>query len=260
MTINYPLLEKLGLLAQSATPENLGDVLENIIAARSEINDPETSLIAETLLTEFRGAAAGADEGWKLFANPVLLDRALTDSEIIQLVSVERSLHELCFRCESLNETARKGWGGSSAVRFHMNSIFHYISSMFLVDKSKPSHAGLPMGGTVIRALEPLGLAYLLRRIDACLQRPLEDKTFGDTVLLLRHSHLVHGDFSVEKIEYLIEQTQMRGKEQQIKFTEQIWDLFYEFLFLDLKLKSIFTALPLDFTQIALRYLKAQQK
>jgi hypothetical protein len=256
MAINYKILDDLLDQVRSANPNNIGDVLLNIMQIRSGIDDMATSLIAETMLTQFRGMVAGAGEGWKLFAQPVLPNRIITDAEIIQHASVERALHELCYGFESLNIQAGTGWGGSSAVRFHLNSIYHFLSSMFLVDKSKPSHSGLPMGGTVIRALHPVGLAALLDRIDALFDSALGERTFGETVLLLRHSHLVHGDFSVAKIEYLIQETRMRENAQQLRLNQLLWDLFYEILLLDLRLKAIFSNLDINFVEVATRFMK----
>lgn len=165
----------------------------------------------------------------------------------------------MCYCCERINEAANITWGGSSGVRFYMNSIYHYVSSMFLVDASKPSHKDLPMGGTLIRALHPIGLGYLLDPIKMVLEEPFGERTFGETNLHLRHIHLVHGDFSLGRIEHLIEQTQMRDPIQQERFASLIRDLFYELLRLDLILLAMMTAPNVDFLQIVARYLKGRQ-
>lgn len=215
MVIQNLILEELTRLVKNPIGEDLGDILIKVIEIRSRINDKATSMLAETLLINFRGQVARAEIGQPLFISPDLPNRDLTDLESLQLIGVERALYELCFCFENLEYASAFTWGGSTPTRFYLNSVYHYVSSMFLIDTSKSSHKNLPMGGTVIRALDSIGLSDLLNPIDKILQKQNGDKGFGESILLLRHSHLVHGDFSPTRIEYLIDSTQMRNQDQQ---------------------------------------------
>lgn len=260
MMIDYQQIDRLLELIKTSNPDNLGDVFAQAIEIRTQLDDV-SKRFAEIPLTELRRLASQAEIGWKLFLNPQLPTHTLSDKEIIQLIGVERALHELCYCCERIEEASVITWGGSSPTRFYLNSIYHYVSSMFLVDRSKKTHKNLPMGGTVIRAFTPIGLSNLLKPIDKVLKEPLgKDINFGDAVLLLRHSHLVHGDFSPERFEYLVAQTEMRDRKQQQRLAALVWDLFYQLLLLDLRLVSLFTAINVNITEILIRYLVNTKK
>jgi len=248
-------LSKLSELLVDPSPDNLGDIFEKAVEIRTKIGTVPKS-IAEFQLTKLRGMVSRAELGWKLFSQPLLPTRTLSDIEILQLISVEGALRELCYCCERLEEAAAITWGGSSPTRFYINSIYHYVSSMFLVDTSKKTHKNLPMGGTIIRALAPIGLTELLDPINEVLQQPFgKNINFGDTILLLRHSHLVHGDFSPERIEYLNAQTGIRDALQQQRLADLIWDLFYQLILLDLKLIAVLTTSKPNVIEIINLYL-----
>jgi hypothetical protein len=255
VAINYHQIENLLVVASTATQDNLGDVLEKVIKIRSKISNKATNIFAESILRDFRSLVANAKPGWKLFNSPRLPDKDLNDIECLQLWGVEEALHELCFCFENLEWASTLTGERSTGTRFYLNSIYHYISSMFLVDTSKPSHEGLPMGGTVIKALHPLGIADLLEPINGLLQKQHGGKTIGETVLLLRHSHLVHGDFSPHRVEYIIESTQMRNPQQSENFTNLLWDLFYQLQLFRLKILAIFTHMKIDFIKVISRYI-----
>jgi hypothetical protein len=256
MTDPSPHLERIRTLVVSAGPQNVGDSLDEALRARAQLSDPLARMVAETMLAPLRGLAARADVGWRVFSANQQLPRPLDDVELLQLVSLERALHELCYACESVELAAATSWGGSSPTRFYLNSIYHYISSMFLVDTSSPRQKNLPSGGTAIRALHPMGLDSLLDPIAALLSEPLTSQiSFGDTILRLRHSYLVHGDFSPRRIEYLIAQSEMRSPEQIERFASLIWDLFYQIILLRLRIIALFTHNALLIEPAMLRYL-----
>lgn len=255
MTIDYQRIDKLVSLSRNANPDNLGDTFAQAVKVRSKIDDLSKE-IAEIPLGKLRRLASHAEIGWKLFSAPQLPTHTLSDKETLQIVGVERALHELCYCCERLEEASFLTWGGSSPTRFYLNSIYYYVSSMFLIDTSNKSHNGLPMGGTVIRAFTPIGLTNLLDPINQALQQPLgKDISFGKTVLLLRHSHLVHGDFSPDRFEYLVARTEMRDPRQQERLASLVWDLFYQLILLDLKIIAILTAANVNFAEVVVRYL-----
>jgi hypothetical protein len=253
-TNQQQLLHKLNDLVESATPDNLGDIFARAIETRGQIKGAY-QYQAEFSLTELRSFASQAEIGWKLFSEPIVPNRVLSDRGILQIVGVERAVHELCYCFERIEQVATLTWGGSSPSRFYLNSIYHYVSSMFLIDTSKKTHKDLPMGGTVIRALSPMGLSDLLSPIKKVLQQPLGDVSFGDAVLKLRHSHLVHGDFSPERFEYLVAESEMRIPEQQEKLSAIAWDLFYELILLNLKLIAVLTASNANIEEVIVRYI-----
>ena len=252
------LLNRILALVSLALPENIGDSFTQALDLRARLADPRTRMTAETVLAPLRGMAARADVGWPLFASQQVLPRPLDDVEILQLVALERALHELCYACESVEISAATSWGGSTSTRFSLNGIYHYVASMFLVDTSSPKQKDLPSGGSAVRALHPMGLAPLLDPILVLLSESLTPKiTFGDTILRLRHSYLVHGDFSPRRVEYLIAQSEMRSPEQIERFASLIWDLFYRVILLRLRILALFTHNGIKVEPALMRYLRA---
>lgn len=242
----------------SARPGNIGDILIEVIAIRKRINEPLALMAAETMLVELRSMAAGAVLGWRIFSERQSLPRPIGDTEVLQLITLERALHELCYACESVEFSSALGWGGSTSTRFYLNGIYHYVSSMFLLDTSSPRQKDLPSGGTVIRALYPLELGHLVDPVIQVLSQPLSPQiTFGETILRLRHSYLVHGDFSPRRLEYLIAQSEIRIPDQAERFASLIWDLFYEIILLRLRIISLFTHEHIDVDRAIERYLSS---
>ena len=106
-------------------------------------------------------------------------------------------------------------------------------------------------------ALHTMGLDSLLKPINIVLDKPLShNRSFGDAILLFRHSHLVHGNFSPENIEYLVQQTEMRNPKQQMRLSELIWELFNQLVLLDLQIMATLTALKVDIEVIVIKYMK----
>lgn len=73
---------------------------------------------------------------------------------------------------------------GSSAVRFHMNSLYHYIASWFLLDG----------GGYLEVGLKGLGFENRLQLIAKRLSRRIGNATLGDLIRIHRNKFLVHND------------------------------------------------------------------
>lgn len=107
-------------------------------------------------------------------------------------------------------------------------------------------------------AMNPLGLSSLVEPIKDVLKEPFGDITFGDAILNLRHSHLVHGDFSPERIEYLVRQTQMRNPMQQERFAQLVWKLFHRLLILNLKILSLMASTGNDIGAVLMRYVESK--
>ena len=251
-------VDKISSLVGTANPDNLGDVFGDAIRIRATITNDFALRFSEIPMKTFRAMASRASFDWPLFASPVLPKRQLSDNEILQLIGLEFALHELGYCCERLQEAADITWGGSSPTRFYLNGIYYYVTSLFLVDKTKPSHTGLPMGGTVVMALHPMGLSDFLEPVDKILARQFgKENSLGDAIRKLRNTHLVHGDFSPEQLEKLVADTQMRDPGQQERLAANIWDLFHEVLLLDLRIVAILSKVNADIPAIMGRYVAA---
>ncbi len=256
MTKDFEVLQNIETMQSLITNDNLGDLLSQCINERHKITNPINLLIADTNLSVIRGFAARADSGNRYFRNIQNPSHQLTDDEVIQLISLERSLHEICFGFERLEEISHSSHGNSTPIRFFINSIYNYLSSMFLIDKDKPSHKGLEAGGSIILVLHPLGLQNLLIPIYSIFNKELvKGFSLGDLVLKIRHSFIVHGKFSPNSIEYVVQQTNLRNPKQQILTTTLLWDVFYQLLLLRLQILSIFFNLEINFDQLMSNYL-----
>lgn len=251
-------VDRISTLVRAVTPDNLGDVFMEVIHIRGKIKDEPALHLSEIPLKQLREMASRAPLGWPLFANPLMPSKTLNDNEILQLIGLEMSLHELGYCCDKLEWAASITSGFSSPSRFYLNGIYYYVTSLFIVDKHKPNHLGLPMGGAVIRVLHPLGLSSLLTPIDTILTRSFsKGNTLRDIIQKRRNKQLVHGDFSPENLEALVVDTEMRDANQQERLASSIWDLFYEILFLDLRIIAILTRLNPDIPAIIVRYVAA---
>ena len=261
MTNDAKLLEDIGRVIQSATPDNLGDKFIDVISLRKQFLDPFSLSLAEAALKNLRILVVQSEIGWPLFKSPILPKRNLNDLEIIQLIALESALNELCYCCEMVEYSSVITWGGATPTRFYLNGFYHYTSAMFLIDAKKDSHKNLTMGGTAILALSPLGLSGFLDPIKVILLTPLGGGySFGEAILRVRNRYLVHGDFSPERIEDFVTETQMRTKIQQEKFSALVWDLFYEVLLLELRIKAIMTIIHPNYLQLISRYLLSTTK
>lgn len=249
---------RISKLSEEATQENLGDQLSKALKIFSQITDPPIREFSEIPLSNLRFMASGAEIGWRLFTRPIRPNKNFADIEIIQLMGLERALHELSYAFEMVEKSAEEGWGGSSRTRFYLNSIYHYVSALLLIDTSKKTHLGLPMGGTIIRALHPLGIDKILKPVKAVLDRPLSTNfDFGEAILKRRHSYLVHGTFSPEEIEYLVSDTQMRDLDQQKLFRDYSWDLFYQIVLLRLHVLSMLSSIDAQIKDVISRYVSS---
>jgi len=217
-------------------------------------------MFAEESMKELRTRAARSDYHDICFQNPPKFPHNISDFEFLQLVRIEMTIHELCYCCEMIDKSASITSGGSSSTRFYLNGFYHYTSSLFLVDMSKKTHRGLPMGGTVIRALNPMGLSELLNPIKNIFDMAQGDTTFGNTILNIRHSDLVHGDFSFKRVEYLINQSKVRDSNQHELFNHHIWLLFHNLIVLHLQLNSLVSSSGKDFEKVVYHYVLEQER
>ena len=251
-TIRLTELEDLLQLIKTTA---IGDLLTAAIVIFEDLKDPDAIYVAEEAMHIFRKFINASQPNERLFSKPPFLPRDIADTEFIQLVRVDMAVHELCYCCEMVQASAEETSGGSTPTRFYLNGIYNYISSLFLIDRSKPTHKNLPMGGTVIRALFPLGLDHLLIPIKTILDEPFGEISFGKTILTLRHGDLVHGDFTITRSENLIKQTQFRSPLQQEKFAHLVWRFLHRLFLLHLNLLALISASGKDFGEVASNYL-----
>jgi hypothetical protein len=254
---DFEVLLKIDFIQSQIDKNYLGNLLIECTKERNKIINPFNQKLAESKLAIIRGYAARADYGYKYFANTVRPIRDLHDEEIIQLATLGRAIHEICFGFEKLEESANLTDGGSTPVRFYINSIYHYLSSMFLIDKSNDSHKKLGNGGSVIFVLEPIGLRDLIRPINDIFNSDLAPGVkFGDLILKVRHSFLVHGKFYPSSTEYIVQQTNLRDPKQQERNTALLWDVFYQLLVFRLRILDVFHEMEIDYEAVGLRYLE----
>jgi hypothetical protein len=251
-------LQLIGDLLENTSNRPIGDLLIGATQIFEEIEETLTRYVAEEAMRGIRSLASRADPSTPLFSKPMKMDQSISDLEYLQLMRIQWAIHELCYACEMVQTASIVTWGGSTPTRLYLNAIYHYTSSLFLVDTSKPTHKDLPLGGTVIRALHPLSLDDLLDPIKEILEEPFGEITYGDAILKLRHSDLVHGDFSPERVEYLVEMTEMRNPMQQEHFAELTWRMFHRLLILNLKLMAYLESTGMDAGAVTLRYALAQ--
>lgn len=162
---DFARLNALLEILKSLKTRPIGDVLTSAIEVFDGIETPMCRELAEGAMRTIRSIASRAQPTDKVFENPPRAPREFTDKELIQLLLISRAIHELCYCCESIQEVTEITWGGSTPTGFYLDSMYHMVSSLFLIDTSKPTHKNLPMGGTAIRALHPMGMGNMLEPI-----------------------------------------------------------------------------------------------
>jgi hypothetical protein len=249
------LLNQILALTLTATPDNVGEVYEKAIDISAMVSDPFSHHRAEQYVSQIRGLARKADIGWKLFHESPSLSRTLTDEEIIQILTLISTLHTFCYGAERLDEASSVTGPDSTPVRFYINSLYHYIAALYLLQKGED-----PIGGMVYKTLSPLGLTDLLDPIKATLKEPMEEGiSFGETIRKIRNDFLVHGVFSPEDTAAIVSQTRLRDLTQVLKLADLIWELFNRTFVLKLRLISLLTALDINVEELTNRYLEAIQ-
>jgi hypothetical protein len=246
------ILEEILKLVQITSKQNVGDTYEKALAFFDCIKDAPTRETSEYLISQIRNIARNADIGWKIFSSPPEIKKTLSDDEQIQLLVIISTLHEFCYGAERLDEISFLTGSVSTPIRFYINSLYHFIATLYLLDKGNS-----PMGGMVYKTLAPMGFAPLLSRIQTVLEKPLEsDTSFGETIRKIRNDFLVHGTFSPNSISSLMSKTQLSNQSQQIKLAELIWELFNHSFILKLRLFSILTFSETDPIKLMEKYLQ----
>ncbi len=195
------LYHKLKKLCEECSTENIGDKLYEAIGLLSRIDNPNDLELAEIYMNDIRVYATRAEMGWKLFDNPIIPEKELSDEVVMQLFGAERMLHELCYGFDMVERAAQITSGGETPTRFYLNSIYNYIYALFIVDAKKSSHKKLPMGGTVIKVLFPISLEEWLIPIKNILDKTYGRKKFGESIANIRSDYLVHGELTPRNLD-----------------------------------------------------------
>ena len=103
-----------------------------------------------------------AEIGGMVFSSPPIISRDISDDEARQFIAIIGSLQEIIYCFERVDEASAQTFPYAAPVRFYVNSIFHYVSALFLLDYKKNKKLGFPRPGTVIKVLHPLELKILL--------------------------------------------------------------------------------------------------
>ena len=251
MTTDNEFIERVRLLSLTTNPNNVGDVYVQVANIYSELTTEDARLFAEQYIDQIRSIARNADIGWQPFSTPAKPARALSDEEQVQILAMISTLRTFCYGMERLNEVSLATGPDSPPVRFYINSIYHHIAAFYLIDKGKD-----PLGGTIYKTLEPMGLSSLLEPISLVLNKPMEgDITFGETIRNIRNDFLVHGSFSPIEIASVVKKTQLHDLRQKVRLSNLLWELFNQSFILKLKLISIVTNLNIDLAELMTRYI-----
>ena len=235
-------LELLNQIVKNLNHEIIGDAMERAIVIQTAIVDPVTRAESENRLDFIRDYARNAAIGWIIYKEPIKVEAALSDNQIWQLLGLMGTLLELNYCFERIEEVTLFTFVNSAPVRFYVNGIFHYITTLFLLDLKQNRHMKLPYPGTVVKVLDPLGLSQLLDPIYKVLNRSFGRETsYGGTILKNRNKQFVHGSFSPENIQDLVEDTNIFDEHQKVRFMQNHWDLYNRLIVLRLQIISILT-------------------
>lgn len=245
------ILAEILELTYSITPDNIGDVYVKAANLYARISSENNRELGEDYVSKIRSLARKADVGWKLFGVPPKPSNKLSEEEYIQIATLISNLHGFCYGVERLDEASFVTGPNSPPVRFYINSLYHYISALFLLDREDNE-----MGGTVYKTLVPMGLSKLLTPIRHILDLPMGDGiSFGETIRRIRNKFLVHGTFSPSDIANVVKQTHLREMDQRLRLTNLIWNLFNQVFILKLQLLSLLTSADVNINEMACRYI-----
>jgi hypothetical protein len=250
------LLRQIYALATAVNSDNVGDAYAQAVALQQQIKGASNVHRAEQLIAQIRAIARDAEIGWKVFTVPPTAPRPLTEDEQLQLVTLIATLHTFCYGAERIDEASAATWPGSTPVRFYINSLYHYIAALYLLERG-----GDPIGGMVFKALAPMGLSALLDPVKAVLEKPMEGGVnFGETIRQLRNGFLVHGTFSPDDVASVVNTTKLRNTTQVMRLTSLIWELFNQSFILELQLIALLSASGTDIEKLVKNHVAKASK
>lgn len=248
--MDNPDLQNLAQLALNANQSNIGDSFTEAIKLRTTIGESNEVIEADFYMAILLKLARDAEIGWKVFASAPATSNPLSDFEATQLIGMLGTLHELMYCYERVNEASVITWSQSTPVRLYVNSIFHYVSALFLLDWKQNKTQGFPSPGTAIKALFPLGLENLLDPVYQILNSPFGTTTFGETIRRVRNGQFVHGTFSYDDIKQIASETSIHDIGQKFIFNLYQFRLFEQIVIIKLKIISVLTAAEVDVDQL----------
>lgn len=235
-------LTELSKILNTINKDNVGDAMVRASLIRSLIADTNIRIKADQTLDSIRSFARSADIGWKIFKTPIDLEIPLSETSAWQIIAMVGTLMELYYCFERVEEASIFTFENSSPVRFYINGIFHYLASLFLLDMKDNKKNGFQYPGTLVKALQPLGLLDLLVPIYKIFDRQFGEKlTYGETILAIRNKQFVHGSFSPDNVRKIVKDSHIFNDIQRARFINNHWDLFDQLVILRLKLLSILT-------------------
>ena len=240
-------LNDLLKISNSLSRDNIGDAMLRASLINSITVDSAIKIRADETLNKIRNFARDADIGWKIFENPIIPDVTLTDIQTWQIIAIVGTLLELNYSFERVEEASMFTFENSAPVRFYVNGIFHYLATLFLLDAKDNQKKGFSRPGTLIKALQPIGLGDLLNPIYQVFDRLFGvEMTYGQTILSIRNTGFVHGSFSPENIKKTVIDSHIFNELQRIRFVQNHWILFDRLIILRLQLISILTLMSIS--------------
>ena len=212
------LLKEIYALEIAVNPDNVGDNYVQAVSLYGQIQNTSKQQQGEYYVAQIRSIARQAEIGWKIFSSPPAARRLLSEEEQLRLVTTIATLHAFCYGVERLDEASFVTGPESTPVRFYINSLYHYIAALYLLDKG-----GDPIGGMVYKTLSSMGLSGLLDPVKAVLDKPMEGGvSFSETIRQIRNDFLVHGSFSPDDIATIVKTTKLRDMTQLLRLTNYI--------------------------------------
>lgn len=254
---NHEILVQVILqLALSANPDNVGDIYIKALDKYGQISAAFRQQQAEYYIVQIRNLARNAEIGWRLFSSPPTPAHSLSEDEQVQLITLVATLHSFCYGAERLDEASFVTGPDSTPVRFYINSIYHYIAALYLLDRRSD-----PLGGMVYKALQPMGLDHLLDPVKSVLDEPMEGGyAFGETVRRIRNKFMVHGTFSPSDVGTVVKKTKLHDMTQLLRLTSLIWELFNRSFVLKLQIIAVLTAQGVDISRLMQAYMQKSGK
>ncbi len=136
-------------------------------------------------------------------------------------VFIVHTLKQVLYGFDQLDALGTDVGPGSPTMAFYLNSIYNYVTLLFLLDgKDKP------IAGSVYPALERHGLAVLLDPVKAVLDEPLGGTTFGEAIRVFRNKAIVHSTHADADLERIYEAVNMSRSENQMRWQELLERLY----------------------------------
>lgn len=255
-TTEIAILEEVRTSGQRWSPANLGDIIEANVQRIDQLQFGSSREYGYKIVGQLLDISARAEIGWSLFEIPPTVSDPLTDLDVVNLMSLLGMLTECMYGCRMIEQSATRGWGGSAATRFYMNSVYQYISSLFLLYEKEQLAEGFTMGGTAVLVLQPLGLDALLSPLKNIFGRPFgKNRAVGRSILHWRNKGVTHYDATRKHIEDLIEDTSMREMGQQLEWRRHLIDLMHQIALLRLRILAMTTKEKVDPLKSTLQFI-----